>query len=75
MLVDEVRMGGTEACAPFAVELAVLPEGVTEGRLPLNGGIAWITILILLPEAPASLGCGLEDEDVFTIALEEAADG
>ena len=46
-------------------------------RLPLNGGIAWMTMLILLPLTVTSLLCGLADEEVLTRAdaLDEAAAG
>ena len=76
VFVDDVRTGGTEGWEPFAIEVAVFPEGAVEVRLPLNGGIAWMTIEILLLEVMASLVWGLEDEeDVLIMALEEAAAG
>ena len=51
-----------------------LPDGVLGVRFPLNGGIVWMNMVILLPDAEASFACGLA-EDVLTIAdaLDEGA--
>ena len=41
----------------------------------MNGGIVWMNMVILLPDAEASFACGLAEEDVLTMAdaLDEGA--